>query len=141
LGQKPKTPMPKKWIILLTIVVVVAIVAILLATYKPPDLSMTVKEVRRTGDDEINLTLTFTTKDVNVTDQYRLKVVARRTLEETETKVTVLETPLQPIPPESTEDQAFVITGISGYTDMNIQVLEGNKQVIFRTQKIPITVT
>lgn len=141
MGQKPKTPMPKKWIILLTIVVVVAIVAILLATYKPPDLSMTVKEVRRTGDDEINLTLTFTTKDVNVTDQYRLKVVARRTLEETETKVTVLETPLQPIPPESTEDQAFVITGISGYTDMNIQVLEGNKQVIFRTQKIPITVT
>jgi len=141
LGQKPKTPMPKKWIILLTIVVVVAIVAILLATYKPPDLSMTVKEVRRTGDDEINLTLTFTTKDVNVTDQYRLKVVARRTLEETETKVTVLETPLQPIPPESIEDQAFVITGISGYTDMNIQVLEGNKQEIFRTQKIPITVT
>lgn len=141
MGQKPKTPMPKKWIILLTIVVVVAIVAILLATYKPPDLSMTVKEVRRTGDDEINLTLTFTTKDVNVTDQYRLKVVARRTLETTETKVTVLETPLQPIPPESTEDQAFVITGISGYTDMNIQVLEGNKQVIFRTQKIPIAVT
>ena len=141
MGQKPKTPMPKKWIILLTIVVVVAIVAILLATYKPPDLSMTVKEVRRTGDDEINLTLTFTTKDVNVTDQYRLKVVARRTLDTTETKVTVLETSLQPIPPESTEDQAFVITGISGYTDMNIQVLEGNKQVIFRTQKIPIAVT
>ncbi len=139
--QKPKTPMPKKWIILLTIIIVIAIVAILLATYKPPDLSMTVKEVKRTGDDEINLTLTLTTKDLNVTDQFRLKVVARRTLEETETKITVLDTALRPVPPESTEDQTYVVTGISGYTDLNIQVLEGNKQIIFRTQKIPITVT
>jgi hypothetical protein len=141
LGQKRKTPMPKKWIILLTVIVVIAIVAILLATYKPPPLSMTVKEIRRTGEDEMNLTLTFTTKDVNVTDQYRLKVVARRTVGETETKETVLETSLQPIPPETTEDQSFSITGIGGYTDMNIQVLEGSKQILFRTQKIPIAVT
>ena len=138
MAQKPKTPMPKKWIIIVTIVAVIAIVAILLAGYKPPALGMDVKEIRKISEDQINLTLTFTTKDVNVTDQYKLRLVARRTVGDIETKTTVLETSLQPIPPESTQDQTFAVEGISGYTYLNIEILEGNKQILFRTQQLPI---
>lgn len=142
MAQKPRTPLPKKWIILLTVIIVIVIVGALLATYKPPELTMTVKDIKMTGEDTLNLTLTFTTKDVNVTsDEYKIKVVARRTVGDApETKTTVLNRPLEPIPPESTVDQVFIIEGVGGYTDLNIQILKGNKQVIFQTQRIPIII-
>ena len=138
MGQRPRTPMPKKWIILLTIVVVIVIVGALLASYKPPEVSMEIKDMKWVGDGELNLTLTFTTRESNLTSEYKVRVVARRTVEETETKQEVLNRALQPVPPESTEDQVFTISGLSGYSDLNIQILKGSKQIIFRTTRLPI---
>ena len=140
MGQRPKTPMPKKWIILLTIIVVIVIVGALLATIKPPELTMDVKSMKWVNNGEdLNLTLTFTTKDVNVTSsEYRIKVTVRRTVGETETKEQVLDQSLGPVPPESSEDQVFTLPAVSGYSDMNIQILKSGKQVIFRTQRLPI---
>ena len=130
--------MPKKWIILLTIVLVIVIVAALLASYKPPEVTMTIKSMKWVGDGKLNLTLTFTTKESNLTSEYKVRVVARRTVEETETKQEVLNQQLEPVPAESTDDQVFTISGLSGYTDLNIQIFKGSKQIIFRTTRLPI---
>lgn len=140
MGQRPKTPMPKRWIILVTVVIVVIIVGVLLANIEPPELTMDVKDMKwiNQGTD-LNLTLTFTTKDINVTSEYRVRVTVRRTVEETETKKQVLDQPLANVPPQSSNDQVFTLEGVSGFSDMNIQILKSGKQVIFRTQRLPIT--
>jgi hypothetical protein len=131
--------MPKRWIILVTVVIVVIIVGILLANIEPPELTMDVKNMKwiNQGND-LNLTLTFTTKDVNVTSEYRVRVTVRRTVGETETKKQVLDQPLANVPPQSSEDQVFTLEEVSGFSDMNIQILKSGKQVIFRTQRLPI---
>jgi hypothetical protein len=140
MAQRPKTPMPKKWIILVTIVIVVAIVGVLIMSYKPPELTMDIKSMTWINDGEdLNLTLTFSTKDINVTSsEYRVKVTVRRTVGDAETKEQVLDQPLAPVPPQSSEDQVFTLPGVSGFSDMNIQILKSGKQVIFRTQRLPI---
>ena len=133
--------MPKKWIILVAIVLVIIIVGALLATIKPPKLSLTIKDIRRLDDKTINLTLTYTTKDINITSEdYRVKIVARRIIgtAETETKKQLLERPLPNVSPESSADQVFSLDVSGGYTDLNIYILKGNKQIIFQTQRIPI---
>lgn len=139
MGQRPKTPMPKKWIILVTVVIVVVIVGVLLANVKPPELTMDVKDMKwiNQGND-LNLTLTFTTKDVNVTSEYRVRVTVRRTVGEAETKKQALDQQLANVPPQSSEDQVFTLEEVSGFSDMNIQVFKAGKQVIFRTQRLPI---
>ena len=140
MGQRPRTPMPKKWIILVTVVIVVIIVGVLLANIKPPELTMDVKDMKWINEgSDLNLTLTFTTKDVNVTSEYRVRVTVRRTVGETETKKQVLDQPLAPVPPQSSEDQVFTLVEVSGFSDMNIQISKSGKQVIFRTQRLPIT--
>jgi hypothetical protein len=132
--------MPKKWIILVTVVIVVVIVGVLLANVKPPELTMDVKDMKwiNQGND-LNLTLTFTTKDVNVTSEYRVRVTVRRTVGEAETKKQALDQQLANVPPQSSEDQVFTLEEVSGFSDMNIQVFKAGKQVIFRTQRLPIT--
>jgi hypothetical protein len=132
--------MPKRWIIIVTVVIVVVIVGVLLANVKPPELTMDVKDMKwiNQGND-LNLTLTFTTKEVNVTSSYRVRVTVRRTVGETETKKQVLDQPLANVPPESSDDQVFTLEEVSGFSDMNIQILKSGKQVIFRTQRLPIT--
>lgn len=138
MGKKPRAPMPKKWIILVTIVVVIVIVAALLASYKPPEITMEIKEMKWIDEGVLNLTLTFTTQDVNVTSEYRVRVVARRTVGETETKNEVLNVNLEPVPPQSSEDQTFTLSDVGGYSDLNIQIFKGSKQVIFKTTRLPI---
>jgi hypothetical protein len=132
--------MPKRWIIIVTTVIVVVIVGVLLANVQPPELTMDVKDMKwiNQGED-LNLTLTFTTKEVNVTSAYRVRVTVRRTVGETETKKQVLDQPLANVPPQSSADQVFTLEEVSGFSDMNIQVLKSGKQVIFRTQRLPIT--
>ncbi len=138
MAKPARAPMPKKWIILVALLIVVIIVGALLASYKPPPLSMTVKKIYTLSNGDVNLTLTYTTKDLNITSgEYRVKIVARRTLETTEEKKDLTEAPLPNIPPQSSVDQSFVLDA-KGYTDLSIYVLKGNKQVLFQTQRIPI---
>lgn len=138
MAKPARAPMPKKWIILVTVVIVVIIVGVLLVSYKPPQLSMTVKSIKALPNGNFNLTLTYTTKDLNITSgEYRVKIVARRTLETTEEKKDLTESPLPNVPPQSSVDQSFVLDA-KGYTDLSIYVLKGSKQVLFQTQRIPI---
>ena len=65
-------------------------------------------------------------------------LTVRRTVGETETKKQVLDQPLANVPPQSSEDQVFTLEEVSGFSDMNIQILKSGKQVIFRTQRLPI---
>jgi len=141
MGETPKRPMPKKWIILVTVIIVACIVVALLTSYKPPSLQASVKSIQWTGtaQDRLNLTLTYTTKDVNVTsDQYSVRVDVWRTIDSTQDKKTALTRPLPNINPQSSVDQALTLDGVKGYTDLNIYVLKGSKTVVFLTQRIPV---
>lgn len=139
MAQKPKRPMPKKWIILLTVVVVAVIVVALLATYKSPSIQTSVKSIAWVGEDQLNLTLTYTTKDVNVTsDEYSVRVDAWRTVDSTQETKTALTVPLPNINPESSADQTLVLEGLKGYTDLNIYIRRGGKRIVYIAQRIPI---
>jgi len=138
MSQKPKTPMPKKWIILLTVVIVAVVIAVVLLNYEPPDLTFTIDKLERSGEETVNLTLTYTTEDVNVTGtDYEVRLIARRTLETTEEKKTVGESPLPNIEPQSSASQSFSIE-VGGFTDLTVELWKGNNRIGLRTQRLPI---
>lgn len=136
MAKKPGRPLPKKWIILLAIVVVIAIVGLLLATYKPPELGLEVKMTR--SGTELKLTLVYTAKDTNITaGEYRVKVDIRRLIDSTQTRETVVNVQLPDVPAQSSANQSFAF-GVEGYTDLDVYILRGSKQTIFKTQRIPL---
>ncbi len=139
MARKAKTPLPKKWLILVTAVIVAVIVVVLLASVKPPEISLEVKEIKRLPGDKLNLTLSYTSHGSNITSgEYKLRLVARRTIGTTEEKKTLVETSVPNIGADSSAAQTFQLD-IDGFTDLNIYVLKGNKQILFKTQRIPIS--
>ncbi len=131
--------MPKKWIIIATVAIVAVLVVVLVLTYEPPDISMSIDDVERASDGTVNLTLTYTTKDVNITGQdYRVRIVGRRTLETTEEKKQLVERPLPDIGPESSQSQSFSLEA-KGFTDVTVEIWKGNNRVLLKTQRLPMT--
>ncbi len=139
MAQKARTPLPKKSLILVTVVIVAVVVVILLASVKPPQISLEVKNIRRLPGDKVNLTLSYTSHGSNITTgQYKLRLVARRTIGTAEEKKTLLETSVPAIGPGGSTTQTLQLD-VDGFTDLNIYVLKGSKQLIFKTQRIPIS--
>mgnify|MGYP007084712042 CR=1 FL=1 len=136
MAKKPGLVIPKKWIIILAVVVVIAIVGLLLATYKPPELGLDVK-MSRDGA-KLKLTLFYTSKENNITaGEYRVRVDVRRVVDTTQTKITVVNVELPGIAAQSSANQTFSFE-VEGYTDLDVYILRGSKQVIFNTQRIPL---
>jgi hypothetical protein len=136
---KTKTPMPKKWIIIVTIIIVAAIVAILLTTIKPPELTLDIDMVRL-DDDTINVTLKYTAQDINITPaDYKVRIIARRTVGETEEKKTLKSNhPLPVVEPQTSASQTITLEEVSGFTDLNVDILKSGRRIIFKTARIPI---
>ncbi len=136
MAEKPRLRLPKKWIIILAVIVVVAIIALLLATYKPPELSLEVRMARDGA--KLDLTLIYSARETNITaGDYRVKVDIRRMIDSSQTKKTVVNVQLPEIAVGSSANQTFAFE-VEGYTDLDIYVFRGNKQVIFNTQRIPL---
>ncbi len=104
---------------------------------KSSSLEMFIKGMNRTGDDTMDLTLTFTTDTAIRVNEYRFKVVLSETVGEGTSRTTILDRAIEPISAETSVDRMYHLQGISGHTDLWIEVYKGSKLLVSRTQRIP----
>ncbi len=100
-------------------------------------LMVSIKGMNRTGDDTIDLTLTFTTDTAIRVNEYKIKVVLRSTAGDGTYTTTILDRAIEPISAETIVDRVYHLWGISGYTDLWIEVYKGSNLLVSRTQRIP----